>query len=482
MPSKRAVARTGSRLLGGLLGLTVAVVAVGAATLVPWPTATTTSASVVVAPLPSEQKRVCPGPLLTLAEDATSAEAATSIGPAAAVYGAAPGAAEPEPVTQVASLAAGDNARSDRDGSPLLLSVAATAGSTVPSLVAGSQSQTAAAETVGGFAAAACGEASTDAWLVGGSTDIGRTGLVLLSNPTTVVASVDLTVFGESGVVDAPGATGILVQPGAQRIVSLAGLAPNLQSPVVHVQSHGGQVAASLEQSLIQGIEPGGVELVGPSAGPSPDQVIAGLVVTEQPEAASESDAETVSDAVPSVRVLAPDDRPTAVEVVVSDANGIAASFNVDVPAGIASEVPLPGLAPGNYSVRLDADQPIVAAARASAVGSAGKDFAWFTASAPLPGDFMVSVASGPAPTLHLVNTEQGDAAVTVTSDTGTSVDITVAPAGQATLDLVPGARYVVAGGSSIVAAVSYSGAGLISGFTLSPAGPLAAPIRVYTH
>lgn len=482
MPSKRAVARTGSRVVAGLIGLGVAVTAVGAAALIPWPTMTTTPTSVVVAPIPSEQKRVCPGPLLTLAEDASSAQAATSIGSAVAVYGTTPGGAAPGPIDDVSSLTARDNARSDRDGSPLLLSVAAAPGSTVPSLVAGSQSQTAAGETVAGFAAAACGEASADAWLVGGSTDVGRTGLLLLSNPTTVVASVDLTVFGETGAVDAPGATGILVQPGEQRIVSLAGLAPNLQSPVVHVQSSGGQVAASLEQSLIQGIEPGGVELLGPSAGPSTDQVIAGLVVTKQPTSAAQSDAETVSDEVPSVRIFAPGDEPAAVEIVVSGTDGVAASFNVDVQAGIASEVPLPGLAPGSYAVRLDSDQPIVAAARASAVGGPRKDFAWFAASASLPGDFMVSVPSGPGPTLHLVNTGQADATLTVTSDSGRSNEVTVAAGVPAALRLAPGDRYVVAGGTSIVAAVSYSGAGMLSGFTLSPAGPLAAPIRVYTH
>jgi len=466
--------------VGGFIGLAAAATAVGAAVFMPWPTVTTAPNSVVVAPVPSVQQRVCPGPLLTLAEDAGSAQSATSIGSANAVHGAAPGGTKPRPIDDVSSLAAGDNSRSDRDGSPLLLNVPATEGSTVAPLLAGSQSQTASADTVSGFAAAACGEAAADSWIVGGSTDIGRTSLLLLSNPTTVVASVDLTVFGESGAIDAPGATGILVQPGAQRIVSLAGLAPNLQSPVVHVQAQGGQVSASLEQSLIKGIEPGGVELLGPSAGPSTDQVIAGLVVTEQPVTAAESDAHSVSDEVPSVRILAPGDEVAAVDMVVSGPDGPATTVTVDLQPGIAAEVPLPGLAPGSYSVRLSSDQPLVAAARASVGGDEGKDFGWFAASAPLPGDFMVSVASGPRPTLNLVNAGEGDAAVTVTSDRGRTVGVSVATGRQASLRLDFGARYVVTGGTSLVAAVSYVGAGAISGFTLNPAGPLAAPIRVY--
>ncbi|TFB53922.1 DUF5719 family protein [Cryobacterium tagatosivorans] len=479
MPSSSAV-RVGSRIAAGLVGLTLAVSAAGAAALIPWPTVTVTPPSAEVEPIPSEQLRVCPGPLLTLAEDSGQAQSATSIGSATAVYGTTYGANAPGEIDDVTPLVAGDNARGARDGGPLLLRVPAPEGATVPSLVAGSQSQTAEGETVGGFAAAACGEAVADAWLVGGSTDIGRTSLVLLSNPTTVVASVDLTVIGETGIVDAPGANGILVQPGSQRIVSLAGLAPNLQSPVVHVEAHGGQVAASLEQSLIQGIEPGGVELLEPAASPSLTQVIAGLVVAAQAPAAAETDADHVPDEIPSVRILAPGEEPAQVEVVVVGAAGPGTPIKVDVQPGIVAEIPLPGLAVGSYAVRLVSDQPIVAAARASAADGAGKDFAWFAASVPFPGDFMVSVAPGPAPTLHLVNTGPGEASVTVTAENGSSDTLPVGPGATASRPLGAGERYVVAGGTSLVASVSYAGPGMLSGFTLTPSGPLAAPIRVY--
>lgn len=479
MPSSRT-ARVSSRIAVGLLGLAVAVGAGGAAALIPWPTVTAGPPSSLVEPIPSEQLRVCPGPLLTLGEDSGQAQSATSIGSATAVYGTTYGANAPGEIGDVSTLVAGDNARSARDGGPVLLRVPAPEGATVPALLAGSQSQAAEGDTVGGFAAAACTEATADAWLVGGSTDIGRTSLVLLSNPTTVVASVDLTVIGETGIVDAPGAGGILVQPGSQRIVSLAGLAPNLQSPVVHVQAHGGQVAASLEQSLIQGIEPGGVELLEPTNAPSLTQVIAGLVVAAQPPVAAETDADHVSDEIPSVRILAPGAEPARVEVVVVGADGPGAPIKADVQPGVVAEIPLPGLAVGSYAVRLVSDQPIVAAARASAADEAGKDFAWFAASAPFPGDFMVGVAPGPAPTLHLVNTGQGEASVTITAENGSSATVPVGPGATASRSLGAGGRYVVAGGTAIVASVSYAGDGALSGFTLSPAGPLAAPIRVY--
>ena len=431
MPTKRGVALFGARAAGGILGVAAAVLAAGAVVVLPWPTVAARPASVVVSPVPSEQRLVCPGPLLTLAEDSSKAQTATSVGRAQAVYGARASAADPGGVSvSEKGMSAVDNSAADRDGAPLLLRVPAVEGATTPALVAGSQSQTA---------------------------------------------------VGETGVVAAPGAAGILVQPGAQRIISLAGLAPNLKSPVVHVQSHGGQVAAELEQSVIVGIRPGGVELLGPSAGPALEQTIAGVLVASKSSAGAANDADAVPDDVPSVRLMAPGDEPTTVKIDVTSETGPAAgtSVQVDLQPGIATEVPLQGLAPGSYAVRLAADRPIVAAARTAV---AGTDFAWYAASEARGGDFMVSVASGPGPVLHLFNTDTTDAALTLTPESGQAATVSVPAGGSAVLALDSGARYVVAGGSAIVASVSYSGGGLLSSFALSPAGPLAAPIKVYAR
>jgi len=488
VPTKSGIARLGVQAgagLLGLLGIAVVVTAGGAAAVVAWPTVASTPASSVVAPTPSEQQRVCPGPLLNLAEDSSQAHAATSVGQAAAVYGARTGATDSAAIRpHVSKIKAVDNSASDQADPPLLLSVPVKDGESTAPLVAGSQSQTAATETIGGLAVAACAEAASDSWLVGGSTDVGRTSLVLLSNPTTVLATVNLNVSGEVGAVDAPGSTGILVQPGTQRVVALAGLAPNLKSPVVHVQSRGGQVAASLEQSSIRGIVPDGVELLGPSTGPALEQVIAGVRVTTAATAAASATGEGFSEDTPSVRILVPGDEPATVQLGVTSATDDAAgtSLQVEVQPGIATEVPLPGLTPGSFAVRLTSDQPIVSAARTVTAGGSAKDFAWHAASDAVRGDFMVSVAAGPAPTLHLVNTARRDAVLRLTPENGDPRKVTV-PAGQpADLSLTAGARYAVTGGTSIVASVGYAGDGLLSSFTINPAGPLAAKIRVYAH
>jgi len=484
MPTKRRVALVGARVTAGLIGVVAVVALTGAALLVPWPAMVAAVPSTMVTPVASDQQRVCPGPLLTLAEDSTQADAATSVGGFTTVYSArASGAAASDAAVQRSDLSAVDNSLSARDGSPVLLSVPVEDGAEAAPLVAGAQSQTAGTETLGGLAAAACTEASSDSWLVSGSTDVGRTSLVLLSNPTKVVASVNLAVFGEGGRVDAPGSTGILVQPGTQRVVSLAGLAPNLRSPVVHVTATGGQVAAALQQSLIRGIQPSGVELTGPTMTPSATQTIPGVVVTT-PGGPTSADDGAVADGTPSVRVLIPGDSAATVSVGVQSEDGASTgtSLEVEIQPGVSTEIPLPGLAPGNYTVRVNADEPLVSAVVTTTQGTVSPDFAWASSAAPQAGDFLVSVPDAPSPVLHLANTSADDASLTLTSDSGQEIALSV-PAGQSGAVPIPAAgRYLVGGGAGIVASVSYSGDGVASSFTLNPIGPLAAAIPVYSH
>ncbi len=482
MPSRRGIALVGARALAGMVVVAVAVVAVGAAAVVPWPTLEHTPTSLLVSPVPTEQQRVCPGPLLNLAEDSSQAQDATSVGPTDAVFSAHPAAAGTDWIRPSGTeLSAPDNARSDVDGAPQLLRVPAQAGAVTAPLVAGSQSQTATGESLSGLAVAACAEATGDAWLVGGSTDVGQTTLVLLSNPGTVLATVDLTVYGEAGLVNAPGSTGILVQPNSQRIVSLAGLAPNLRSPVVHVTSQGGQVAASLQQSIVRGIAANGVDLLAPVAPAATSQIIAGVLVTTQGAAAADESGGHSED-MPTARIFVPGEDAATVQVGVASEDGrpVGSSLQVEIQPGVPTDVPLPGLAPGVYSLELTADQPIVAAAQVFSVGTAGKDFAWFGSSGSIADDFLVAVAPGPAPALHLVNTADEDASYTATPETGLPVTVSVPGGGSASLPLEASGVYLVSGGKSTVASVGYSDAGLLASFTVGQAGPLAMPLLVY--
>ena len=269
-------------------------------------------------------------------------------------------------------LAAPGNPNSAEDGAPV--AIAAEPAASTPGCWRAPSRRACRAETLAGFAAAACGEAVADAWLVAGATNLGRSGLVLLSNPTAVAATVDVRVIGEAGPVEAPSALGIIVPPGSQRVLSLAGLAPNLTSPVVHVTSTGGAIAASLEHSVVVGLAPAGVELTGVTAPPATTQVIPGFVV---PEAggieASEDHAD--GDDFPVVRLFAPGDEQVDVSIGDRARVGLAAAAPSTPPSqpDSVTDVPLGVLDAGDYTVRIEAEAPVVAAARATVGGTDGQ-------------------------------------------------------------------------------------------------------------
>ncbi|KQO99458.1 DUF5719 family protein [Leifsonia sp. Leaf264] len=483
MSTKRRIFVVGGRTVAGLAALAIAVGGVAAAVLVPWPTYTVAPVAERVVPVPTDAQRVCPGPLLALAEDSSQANVASSIGSASVTAAAAPGEADPEQ----AALQAPDNAAADSDGGPTVVTVPAAADATEPPLVAASQSQVASTDTQSGLAVAACTEAVPDSWLVGGSTEIGRTTLVLLSNPTSVLATVDLAVYGESGPIDAPGATGILVQPQSQRVVSLAGLAPDVASPIVHVTASGGEVAASLQQSTVRGLEPGGVDIVGPTADPAPSTSIVGFVVPSS--TAGDPDAqpgaeEGYSDGQPGLRLLAPGDTGTRATVnVVGEKGAPGTSFTVDLEPGVSVEAPLSDLGAGAYTVSVEADQPVVAAARSAVAGGNGRDFAWFAASTPLTADAtMVAPARGATPVLHAWNPGGTEATVVLTSESGKTRELRVPAATALSFTLDAGAGYEVGDADGVLASVSFQTSGRLASYTLGPVAGLAAPVTVYTH
>jgi len=483
MSTKRSFAVRSAQTLGGVLGIGAIALVVSGAVLLEWPSLVITPASVVVTPHPSEQTRVCPGPLLDLAENSSVAQSVTTVGNATTVAAATEsndGVSSLHPETS--DLAAPDNTAGSHGGAPQLIRVPVKTGATVAPLVAGSQSQAVATETLAGFAAASCAEASSDAWLVGGSTDIGRTTLVLLTNPTTVVATVALSVYGETGLVDAPGSTGILVQPGSQRVVSLAGLAPNIKSPLVHVQSQGGQIMAVLQQSLISGIVPEGVDVIGATRSPSLQHTIAGVMVASPAAVSPTAEAPEQEDAGATVRMMVTGKNVATVRIGVISEGGVnsGTSIQIQVPAGIVTEVPLSGLAPGGYAVNIESDQPLVAAATASTADATGHDFAWFASSEPMDGEFLVTAAPGPAPTLHLVNTSAETETVSVQGTSGAPVTLTMKAGAAAAIPVAESGTYLVRGGTSIVAAVGYAAPGKLASFTVRPAGPLASPIAVF--
>jgi hypothetical protein len=476
MAARRTVIATSARALGAALTLGAGAALVAGAVLIPLPSHTVGSPSVEVEPTPLPQSLVCAGSLLQLSNGAGGdATAASGIGSPQRSSGAGEAGVE---IVQSA-LAAPDNSTATDETAPTVV----TAPDADPGvLVAAAQSVAVTQEDAAGLASTNCAEAEADSWLVGGATTVGRTSFVLLSNPSEVTADVDLEFFTEAGRVDAPGSTGITVPAQSQRVFSLAGFAPNAKYPVVHVVSTGGYVAAALQQTVIRGLEPGGVELAGPTAAPSTDAVFAGVKIAGTSAIAERLSADGYADLQAALRVYVPgDDDATITVSVASESSGSAdGSYTVSATAGVVSEIPLKDLPDGSYSVTLESTQPIVASARTSALSAGAVDFSWNQAAAPLDDEALVPIAPGPSPRIHLANSGDDDASVTLRTGSGAPVTIVVPAGGTKGLEAQPNTVYSATMTEPVSIGVGYSSDGRLSAYTVAAPSELAASITVY--
>ncbi|NQX04121.1 hypothetical protein HQQ82_04830 [Rathayibacter sp. VKM Ac-2856] len=449
----------------GAAGLAVAAAAIVLPQLLPSPLASRAADGVVVTPVAADGTLVCAGDLVDAGdpEELVAIDASgISLSP-----GDATGPLETLEETDVASPGTG------------ITRVAVPAQS--DPAPGGVTTQSIATEQLSGLSALGCAEPSADSWLVAGSTDVGRTSVLVLANASDVAATVDLSLYGENGLVPTTGATGIVVPAGTVRSLPLAGLAPDVIQPVVRMTARGGEIAASLQSSAISGLTPQGVETTGPAAAPSDLTVISGFTVASPP-ADTAGDDGTGGEGTPVLRILAPGeaDSTVSIEVANEDPSGIGTSTQVVVPAGRVGEVPLSGLADGSYRITLTSDQPVVAAGRTTSTGPAGTDFAWFVSGTATDVPFGVGNTQEQGAVLHLANGSDSSASVLVESAAG-SRTLDIGPFASVSTELGVDAA-VVTSDQPVQASVSIANEGRIASYAIVPPGPLSSPVTVYSH
>lgn len=471
----RGVALVGARVAAGVVGIGVAIAAIGATMFVPIPSVTATPPSMLVTPVPTAQQLVCPGAMLRLADETgAGANVSSPLGSPSLRFASSSG---PVDATPLASSEAGTGAT---DAAPTIISTlpdAAQAGQRI--LISGAQSQDVSAGDFVGLAAAACTPVSGDTWLVGGSSEVGRTTLISLSNPTEVPATVDLEIYGDRGLVSAPGTAGIIVPAGGQRVLPLAGFQPGLTTPVVRVMSTGGQVSASLQQSVVRGLQPGGLEIIGASAAPARQIAIPGVRVDDLAAVQSLlAGGQTFDDVATVLRLFSPSGAEATVSVLPETPTGTGTSFVVTVPAGRVIEIPIDDIGVGSYTVSIDATEPVVAGVRVSTAVGEATDFAWPSSAPLLSETAQFSVAQGAAGLVHLFNPT--DAEVTVRLSGGLEdVEIVIPAATAVTLPVV-GGNYTIDGFESLAAAITLGVAPQISSYAVQPPGATSGPVTVF--
>lgn len=476
----RGVAIASARTVAGLVGIGIAAATIAAATLIPLPTVSSTPVSVVVTPVPTAQQLVCAGSVLRLADD-SGADATTSsaLGTPELRAAASAGQVSTSPV-DVSDASTGATA-----SAPTVVSTPpANPGQTGGVLVSAAQSELVGEGDFVGLAAADCDVANGDSWLAGGATTVGRTTLLSLTNPSEVPATVDLELFGEDGPITAPGTRGIIVAANGQRVLSLAGFQPDIVSPVVHVTSTGGQVSATLQEAVVRGLTPGGVDIVGSVPGLSENIVIPGVLVTglEAVQALRVGGDPQFDDVETALRVFAPGEGTVSLTIRVTPEDGAetGTSFAIDVDAGRVTDVPIEMLATGSYTITVDASEPVVASARVTSAVGAVTDLAWVRSATLLEGSAQVTAAPGPQPVLHLANPAAIEAQVVVARIGGDSTTVAMPAGASALLPLEAGETYSLSGFTELYASVTLAEGGMIAAYGVNPPGVGSAPIVVY--
>ncbi|NVM99318.1 DUF5719 family protein [Arthrobacter sp. SDTb3-6] len=313
----------------------------------------------------SDANGVVPG--TSVSSLGSNAKELFSVSPTPTAPPASPGASAPATLAPLTGEAKAKAAvvRDEAMGTPSVLKALPFAGQRARS--AGSVVVTAADGDLRGLAAATCQTPSNDFWLTGASTTVGRTAVLTLANSTQSSATVSLDLFGASGPIQAPGGKSLVIAPGAVQSVVLSGLAPDQQQLSVHVRSVGGAVSGTIQQSVLRGLTPGGVDFLQPVEGPAASTVIPGVQVQDPAAAAKISAQDGYSDASTTLQVTVPGATDAVVAVKAYGPSGQAALPGGGVftaPAGKVSSLPLAGLPQGTYSLSVTSDSAVVAGVR----------------------------------------------------------------------------------------------------------------------
>lgn len=459
------------RALSVIAGACAIAAAIWSVSSLPLPSLDAAAPSVAVQAATSmQQQRVCPGGLAVPAGNASAPGAAGLTG---VVTTAQAGDTENMSVTVLSAseIQAGRAVqpavhkapgRLDADGAPTRIAV--------------TQLVSAADARAAGLAVTGCGQALADQWLLGGSTVTGSSSMLSLVNPTATASTVTIELFGPDGPVQAPGTSGIEVPPLSQRVLPLAGFAPEMKDLAMHVTSSGGTIAASLHRTDASGRTQLGTEIVPPIEAPSSELrfVSVPFTTTGQEPAAANAAAKGAS-----ARLLVPGDAPVRAELRVRDADGAELEpIHMTLQPGIVTEVPLSAYPVGRYTVTVTADRPVLGALRAT--NASGRiDAAWSVPAPALSGEQVVAIPEGPDPRLAIMNPGDAPVTLTVRGPDGQPGPVEIPPGASWHVRAQPGS-YWIEGMDGQHAAVSYSGDGQMAMFAVTSGNPLAGSITAY--
>ena len=227
-----------------------------------------------------------------------------------------------------------------------------TSGALAPGLVA-AQTTLDSFDDNRGLTSTACLGPDTSWWFVGGGSSAGRETQLVLVNPESTPAELDVSISGPEGPVTTPRLRGLVVEPRSRIVVRLAREAPRLLAVAWHVDVRSGRVVAALSDSELDGFVPRGADWIPPSADPANRVLVPGVIPGEGGRL---------------LVIHAPGELDATVKVRLITEGGSyvpSAMSSVDVPAGTVVTVDLDSALEGQAAtVDLQSDVPIVAGIR----------------------------------------------------------------------------------------------------------------------
>lgn len=274
-----------------------------------------------------------------------------------------------------------------------------------------------------GLSLGPCASPVVDQWFAGLGATAQSDSRLVLTNPDTRQAEVDLDVYGKHGRLQVPGTTGMKIPAGQHRVVSLPDMindagtkdgekkAADTGDIAVRVRASSGRVAAIARDRRSDDGMPNGAAWHPSSAAPAKHQLIPAI---------------PGGDGSRKVTITSPNRRRTDVKVRALGADGPftpAGADAVSVGADSSKTVDVAkGLATHPGALRISSERPVTAAARAirpaptRKSGETGQgDIAIQTAQRPIRGFRVLPAAVMPDTTSELALGNAGDTATTVT-------------------------------------------------------------------
>jgi hypothetical protein len=289
----------------------------------------------------------------------------------------------------------------------------------------GSQVERVGGGDIAGLAGLTCSRPLSDQWLVGGSTAIGSSARIVLTNSTSAPVEARLEFYGALGKVELEQL--VAVAPQAQQSLLIEGVAPELDVMAVRVVAPGPGIAAAIQASDLDGFVPAGTDWVS-STTVSQAVTVPGIGPSSEDEPAS-------------LRMVAPEGGHVDITVVIGGQSILwPRDTGLELEAGVVTEIPLPPF--DLATVHLAAETPVAAAVRVAVPrehvdGATAFDTAWISAQGSDPGVTFATVVPDGDVTLVVFSPFTGEAQFE--ADGELSVGFDTPGLQEVALDLAPG-------------------------------------------